>query len=71
VGSPISLPTRDRQWGSEDARASLIAILADLPDFATLGFIQRRHGPVVDDQDVDATQSREEVAQTSIRSGQG
>jgi len=37
--------TRDRQLGSEDGGTSLVAILTDLPDFAALGFIQRRHGP--------------------------
>jgi hypothetical protein len=37
----------------EDGRAYLIAVLADLPEVAALGFGQRRHSPVVDDQDID------------------
>jgi hypothetical protein len=51
----LLLPARDRKLGSEHGGASLIAILADLPDFATLGFIQRRHCPVVEDQNINAT----------------
>jgi hypothetical protein len=34
----LLVPARDRQLGREDGGASLIAILADLPDFSTLGF---------------------------------
>ena len=37
----LFVPTRDRQLGSEHRRASLIAILADLPEVAALGFTQR------------------------------
>lgn len=65
------MPARDRQLGSEDGRASLIAILADFPHFAPLGFIQWRHGPVIDDQDIDASESCEKVSQAAIGAGQG
>jgi hypothetical protein len=53
---------RHRQLGIEDRGASLIAILADFPDFAPLRFIQRSHSLVIDDQDIDASESCEEVA---------
>jgi hypothetical protein len=63
-------PARDRQLRSKDSGASLVAILADFPDFAALRLCQRRHGPVVDDQNVDATQSCQELAQAAVGSGQ-
>src|ERR1039457_2139608 len=64
-------PARDRQLGSEDGGTSLVAIFADLPDFAALVFIQRRHGPVINDQNIDTAQSSQEVAQASIGPCQG
>jgi len=57
--------------GSENRGTGLVAILADLPDFAALRFTQWCHGPVVDDQNIDATQSCQEVAQAAVGSGQG
>src|SRR6266851_5192999 len=53
----LLVPARHWQLGSQESGASLIAILTDLPDFAALGFIQRSHGPVIDDQNIDATES--------------
>jgi len=67
----LLVPARDRQLGSENGGASLIAILADFPYFAPLGFIQRSHGPVIDDQDINASESCEEVAEATIGAGQG
>ena len=67
----LLVPARDRQLRSEDGRANLVAILADLPDVATLAFVQRRHGPVVDHQNIDATESSQEMAQAAIGSRQG
>src|SRR5713101_2965896 len=65
------MPARDRQLRRSDGGASLVAILTDLPDFAAFHFTQRRHGPIVNDQNIDATQSYQKVAQASVRSGQG
>src|SRR5208337_611491 len=67
----LLVPARDRQLGSENGGTSLVAILTDLPDFATLVFIQRCHGPVVNHQNIDAAQSYQEVTQASISSCQG
>src|SRR5450755_141010 len=67
----LLVPARDWQLGSEDGGTSLVAILADLPDFAALVFIQRRHGPVINDQNIDAAQSCQEVTQASIGPCQG
>jgi len=59
----LLVPARDWQLGSEDGGTSLVAIFADLPDFAALIFIQRRHRPVINDQNIDTAQSSQEVAQ--------
>ena len=50
----LLVPARDRQLGSKDGGTGLVAIFADLPDFAALVFIQRRHGPVIDHQNINA-----------------
>lgn len=72
MGSPICSCQRETgNWGSKDGGAGLVAIFTDLPNFAALVFIQRRNGPVVDDQNVDAAQSCQEVPQAPIGSGQG
>ena len=67
----LLVPARDRQLGSKNGGASLVAIFTDLPDFATLVFIQRGHGPVINDQNIDPAQSSQEVAQASIGPCQG
>ncbi len=67
----LLVPARDRQLGCQDGGESLVAVLTDLPDFAALRFTQGRHGPVIDDQNVDATQSCQEVTQAAVGSGQG
>ena len=38
----LLVPARNGQLGSEDGGASLVAILPDLPDFATLRFTEWR-----------------------------
>ncbi len=67
----LFVPARDRQLGSEDGGTSVVAIFADLPDFAALVFIQRRHGPVINDQNIDTAQSSQKVTQASIGPCQG
>jgi len=44
----------------------LVTVLADLPKVATLRFTPRRHGPIVDHQNVDTAQSRQETAEAAI-----
>jgi hypothetical protein len=61
IGADLLVPARNQQ-GGEDGGASLVAILADLADFAALRFTQRRHCPVIDDQNIETTQSCQEVA---------
>jgi hypothetical protein len=67
----LLVPARDWQLGSKDGGTSLVTIFADLPDFAALVFIQRRHRPVINDQNIDTAQSSQEVAQASIGPCQG
>src|SRR5271170_3322312 len=67
----LLVPARDRQLGSEDGGTSLVAILTDLPDFAALVFIQRRHRPVINDQNIDTAQSSQEVTHAAIGPCQG
>src|ERR1700746_3734208 len=67
----LLVPARDRQLRSEDGGASLVAILTDLPNFSPLAFIQRSHGPVIDDENIDASQSCQKVAQAAVGSSQG
>jgi len=62
----LLVPTRDRQLRSQDSGAHLVAVLADLPEVAALGFRKRSHYPVVDHQDIDAAESGQQTAQTSI-----
>ena len=62
----LFVPARDRQLRSEDRRAHLVAVLADLPEVAALGFRQRSHGPVIDHQDIDAAESGQQTAQATI-----
>jgi hypothetical protein len=66
----LFVPARDRQLGSEDGRARLIAILADLPEIAPFILGERSHGPVIDDQDIDAAESRQQIAQTAVGAGE-
>jgi hypothetical protein len=47
----------------QDRGTYLIAILVDLPEIAPLRFRQRRHSPVVDHQNVDASQPCQQIAQ--------
>ena len=67
----LLVPARDGELGSENSGASLVTILADFPDFAALAFIERGHGPVIDDENFDATESCQEVSQAPVGSGQG
>ncbi len=57
----LLVPAGDRQLRSQDGRAGLIAILADLPEVAPLGFAQRSHRPVVDHQHIDAAEFGQQV----------
>jgi hypothetical protein len=47
---------------------SQITFLTDFPEVAALGVSERRHGPVIDDQHVNATEPDENVPQTPVGS---
>ena len=65
--SDLLVPARYRPLRSQDRGTHLIAVFTDLPEVATFGLGQRSHSPVVDYQDIDAAESREQVAQAAIR----
>ena len=46
----LFVPFGDGDLRSQDRRVDLIAFLADFPEVPTLGFLQRSHGPVIDDE---------------------
>ena len=62
----LLVPPRDRQLRSEDGRADLIAILADLPEVAAFGFRQRGHGPIIDHQYINASESGKQIAKAAV-----
>ena len=62
----LLVPARYWQLGRHDHGAHLITILTDLPEVTAFGFRQRGHGPVVDDQDIDAAESREQASQAAV-----
>ena len=62
----LLVPVCNRQLGGQNGRPRLVTILADLPEVASFGFRQRGHGPVADDQDIDAAESREQTSQAAV-----
>src|SRR5689334_15735984 len=54
----LFVPARHRKLRSQDCGAHLVAVFADLPEVAALGFCERSHGPVVDDEDIDSAEPR-------------
>jgi hypothetical protein len=51
--------------------ASLIPVLADFPEVASLGFGERTHGPVIDYQHVDSAEPGQQGAETAVRTSDG
>ena len=62
----LLVPARDRELRGEDGRAHLVAVFADLPEVAALRFRQWGHSPVVNDQDIDAAEPRQQTAQAAV-----
>ena len=55
----LLVPLGDGNLRGQDRRASLTTFLADFPEVAPLRFLQGSHRPVIDDQDLDAAESRQ------------
>ncbi len=53
----LRVPGGDRQLTGQQRGARLVSRIADLQEVTALGFGHRRHGPVVDDQQVDPPES--------------
>ena len=62
----LSVPGGDRQLAGQQHRARLIALVADLQELPAFAVGQRRHGPVVDDQQVDTAQAVQQFAQAAV-----
>ncbi len=61
-------PVRHGELRSQDRRAHLLAILADLPEVAALGFCQRGHGRIVDYQHIDSAEPVQNAPQAAVGS---
>jgi hypothetical protein len=48
----------------------LVALFGDFPEVAALTFAHGSHGPIVDNQDIDAAQAGEQIAQAAVGTGQ-
>ena len=73
VGSPIrACQLATGSWLVLQRRAGLIARIADLEEVAALGFRQGSHGPIVDNEQVDAAELIEDfrVAAVGARGGE-
>jgi len=68
----LCVPGGDGDLAGEQHRARLVAGVADFEEVSALGFGQRRHGPIIDDQYVDVTELIEMlgVAAVGARGGQ-
>src|SRR5579863_8757372 len=67
----LLVPLRYGELRSEDGGPCLIAFFCDLPEVTALGFLHRRHSPVIDDQDMDTAQPDQQVAQATIGASYG
>ena len=62
----LFVPVRHRQLTSENGRAALLAIIADLQKIATLLIFQGRHREIIQHQHVDAGQLQQQLADTAV-----
>ena len=67
----LLVPLGHGELAGEDRRACLIAVLTDFQEVPPLAFRQRRMGPVIDDQHVNAGQPSQPGFQAAIGAGQG
>src|SRR5215471_13576938 len=55
------MPLRRRQLTRDDRRSGSISVLEDLEEIAPLLVLDRRHGPVVEDEDINAGETTKET----------
>ena len=55
----LGMPLGDRQLAGQNGRASLITVVADFQEVPPFDVAQRSHGPVVDDEGIDARQPQQ------------
>lgn len=67
----LIVPVSDRHLAGEDRRACRVAIIADFQKVPSFGVRQWRHGPVVDDQNVDASDAIQQSGEAAVGAGDG
>ena len=70
VVADLFMELSDQNLRSQDRGSRLVASLADLPESAALGFLHRRHGPVVDNQDIAAAEPGQQITHAAVGVGQ-
>jgi len=66
----LLVPLADRKLRGEQRGTCLVAILADFPKVPTFGFAERGHGPVIDDEHIDAAEPDQELTQAAVGTSQ-
>jgi hypothetical protein len=62
----LLVPARDRQLRGQDRGADLVTIFADLPEVAALWLQQWSHRPIVDYQNVNASEPGQQIPQAAV-----
>ncbi len=65
----LLVPLDDGNLRSEDGGAGLVALFGDFSEVAPLGFLHGRHGPVVNDQDIDAAEPGKQISLAAVGAG--
>src|SRR5215510_6437280 len=70
VGSPIwSCPLSDGNLAGENRGTRGITVITDFQEVTALTVSQRSHGPIIDKQDVDTSNTVQEPAKAAISTG--
>jgi hypothetical protein len=67
----VVVPLGGRELACDDRGASAVAILEELQEVAALGILDGRQPPVIDDEDVEASQLGEQAEVGAVGPGQG
>jgi len=60
------MPASDRELAGEHHRTNLIPHVTDLEKVPPLGFSERRHGPITDNQQVETTELIQQLGMAAI-----
>src|SRR2546427_3074910 len=67
----VVVPLGGRELACDDRGASAVAILEELKEVAALGILDGGQPPVIDDEDVEASQLGEQADVGAVGAGQG